>query len=167
MTEKKELTDFEKLVAVLEKGVCTEAPASLNVRFFIGEYSFQLTLRGAMGSEVLTKVPDILDIIAKMGGKPRPFVAEYPRIEPDRVPEYEEPDDEAPVEQPRAGWCEVHGCEMKRYEKGGQHWYSPSTVKNNKQAWCSDGRVEGVGVTRGGSDVLQGIGEGSLCLQWR
>lgn len=88
----------------------TEAPASWNVRYNLGGYDCQLTLRGDNGAEVLTRSQAALKWLIDNGAQPTTH---------------------APANGNGNGHaetdikvCELHDAEMKRHEKDGQVWYS-------------------------------------------
>ena len=88
----------------------TEAPASWNVRYNLGGYDCQLTLRGDNGSEVLTKAQAALKWLSENGAQAAPS---HNGNGNGHAPEL------APMEV-----CTIHDAEMKKHEKDGQVWYS-------------------------------------------
>ena len=87
-----------------------EAPASWNVRYTLGGYDCQLTLRGDNGSEVLIKATAALKWLTDNGANP--------------TPSHNGNGDGHTTDQPDMKVCELHNAEMKLHTKDGASWYS-------------------------------------------
>jgi hypothetical protein len=88
-----------------------EAPASANVKLWIGGKEVMLTLRGVDEAEVLDRVAKVIARYAEAPPTSQPFAhAGGHRSQP-------------PVSQDE-GWCTIHDTAMRRVTKGGRSWLS-------------------------------------------
>ncbi|MBV6452075.1 MAG: hypothetical protein MHPDNHAH_02826 [Anaerolineales bacterium] len=99
--------------------VFTEAPASWNTRYVTPEgFACQITIRGESGRDLLEKAGVALSFLLEHGYKPE--------------------DTHRPIRNnataSKSGkWCELHECELKRFEKDGKIWFSH---KASDGSWC-------------------------------
>jgi len=98
----------------------TEAPASCNVKFNWRGFDTMLTLRDTSGKALLDKMGAVLDTLEKLGAEP----TGYRSNGQSREKQNGEND---------PGFCQVHQCAMKRWEKDGRVWYSH---KSPDGSWC-------------------------------
>ncbi len=141
----------------IETGM-SEAPYSVN---FLARnpngFEMQFTLR-ATGEDVLfERVESLTARLLQSGFEPigrsysrsdsRPPVAakvsEAPKAEPPPVPEAPLFEDawtggeiDAEVPQDSPSWCSIHNVEMRRYERGGEVWYSHRVQGDRGEYWC-------------------------------
>lgn len=112
-----------------------EAPASWNTKYITPEgFECQLTLRGDTGQELLEKAQAAVSLLQKHGCAP--FV--NTRFTP-RQPAGDSTGSAAGGNGAKAngengnGWCAIHQCEMKRWEKNGRVWFS----HRFGDGWCN------------------------------
>ena len=124
-----------------EATLFNEAPASWNTRYVDPNgFECQITLRGETGSELLEKAASAIAYLLKNNCIPYVYrQAARPNTEAKSEPaksngssgtdtshgtnsHYSEP-----------GWCPIHQCEMKRWDKNGRVWYSHKVDGQ----WCS------------------------------
>jgi hypothetical protein len=100
---------------------CTESPASWNTRYVTPEgFTCQITIRGDNGKDLLEKAGIALSYLIEHGFTP----------------------DQKPNHRNNGGGkqCPIHQCQMKRYEKDGQVWFSHKT---NDGMWCRGRKKSG------------------------
>jgi hypothetical protein len=93
-----------------------EAPASWNTRYITPDgFECQLTIRGEKGAEVLEKANAAIAYLLKNDCQPYKFHRNgYGAKKPNNKATGNNND----------GFCPIHQCQMKRYEKNGAIWYS-------------------------------------------
>jgi hypothetical protein len=105
----------------------TEAPASWNVRYNLGGYDCQLTLRGENGTELLTRAQAALKWLSENGAQATPSKPTngngHANGKPQEAPKLDNG-------QPDPAWCTIHGEAMSRREKDGKVWYSHKIGEN-------------------------------------
>ena len=109
-----------------------EAPASWNTKYITPDgFECQLTLRGNTGQEVLDKAHGALAFLDQAGCKPISNGRAYTHAPVDNI---------APPKSngngsngDGRGWCPIHQCQMKRWEKDGRVWFSHKAGDQ----WCT------------------------------
>ena len=92
----------------------TESPASWNTRYVtLQGFVCQITIRGENGKDLLEKADIALNYLTEHGYNPDT---------------YQRPKGNGATKQ-----CPIHQCQMKRYEKEGQTWFSH---KLDNGSWC-------------------------------
>jgi hypothetical protein len=89
----------------------------MNCYVTIGGYKVQVTLRGDNEQQLLLR----------MGAFLSQFPPPTPPAEPPQAPAQPA---EAPVPE---GWCHLHDCEMRRWEKDSRVWLSHKLADDT---WC-------------------------------
>ena len=124
---------------------CTEAPASWNTRYITSDgFECQLTLRGETGQEVLEKAQAALAYLIKNGFAPQVhYRNSYTRSAGNETAVTGSDGNGHTPESANGngngngnsdhGWCAIHQCEMKRWDKDGRVWYSHKAG----DTWCS------------------------------
>ena len=108
----------------------TEAPASWNTRYISPEgFECQLTLRGETGQELLDKAQGAITHLLNTGCKPYSYHKSNAQSQNSNV----QSGNGANGSTGDQGWCPIHQCSMKRWEKNGRAWFSH---KFNGD-WCS------------------------------
>ena len=106
----------------------SEAPASWNTRYISPEgFECQITLRGENGSELLEKVNNAIAYLLEHGCTPYAYRSTFRKTEEAKNGNGSNGTDTSPA------WCPIHQCEMKRWEKDGQIWYSHKVDGQ----WCN------------------------------
>ena len=120
---------------------CSEAPASWNTRYITPEgFECQITLRADTGQEVLEKAQGAITFLLKSGCAPC-WNGKHMTSANHEQPQYTDPatvpDNGNGNNGHERGWCPIHQCEMKRWDKDGRTWYSHKVGDQ----WCS-GKVK-------------------------
>jgi hypothetical protein len=98
----------------------TEAPASWNTRYVTPEgFVCQITVRGENGRDLLEKAGIALTFLLEHDYKPEANNNRHHRHNNKG--------------QQGGKLCPIHRCEMKRFEKDGNAWFSHKTDDGN---WC-------------------------------
>lgn len=98
-----------------------EAPASWNTRYITPQgFACQITIRGENGKDLLEKASIALSYLLEHGYKPEEF------HRPSR-------NNNTASQSQSGGWCAIHQCELKRFEKDGRVWFSHKAPDGN---WC-------------------------------
>ncbi len=102
----------------LAENGCTEAPASLNIRYRLCGYDCMLTLRDSSGRDLLAKLSPVLDALDGMGATPNVG--------------HQNGNGHAETKP-----CPVHPGEMLvKHAKNGQTWWSHQLADGT---WCRGG----------------------------
>jgi hypothetical protein len=117
----------------------SEAPASWNTRYLDPHgFECQITLRCDTGQELLEKAASAIAYLLKNGCLP--YVYRSPQRPVNAAPaDAKNGNDQSNGTNgnngtnANPGWCPIHQCEMKRWDKDGRVWYSHKV--DNK--WCS------------------------------
>jgi len=88
---------------------CTEAPASLTIRFAIRDFDTLLSLRDVSGRALLDKLGPVLDKLAELGATPAGNGNGHGN---------------GAGHGAETRVCPIHNAEMRKREKDGQVWYS-------------------------------------------
>ncbi len=107
-----------------------ESPASWNTRYITPDgFTCQLTLRADTGKDLLDRANSALSFLREQGNIP--FYG-YTRDNGNHESQHQE---NGAGNQPMTdrAFCQIHSCEMKRYEKDGRVWYSHKTP----EGWCN------------------------------
>jgi hypothetical protein len=92
----------------------TEAPASWNTRYITPEgFVCQITIRGENGKDLLDKAGIALVYLLTHGFTPEQKLNHN--------------------NKGQGNICQIHRCEMKRFEKDGRAWFSHKTEDGK---WC-------------------------------
>ena len=93
-----------------------EAPASWNTRYTTPEgFTCQITIRGENGRDLLEKAGVAMSYLIEHG------------YQPEQKPNHYNNHGSSGKQ------CPIHQCQMKRYEKDGQVWFSHKTEDGK---WC-------------------------------
>ena len=110
-----------------------EAPASWNTKYVDPNgFECQITLRGETGSDLLEKAANAINYLLKNGCTPYVFYRNGSQ-KPATKTEESKKEDATPDGKDNPAWCPIHQCEMKRWDKNGQVWYSHKADGE----WCS------------------------------
>lgn len=111
-----------------------EAPASWNTRYIDPNgFECQITLRGETGSQLLEKVASAISYLLENGCIP--YVYRMPQRQSDATNNKDQSNGTNGSNGSNAtpAWCQIHQCEMKRWDKNGRVWYSHKVDGK----WCS------------------------------
>ena len=116
---------------------CTEAPASWNTRYItLDGFECQLTLRADTGQDVLEKAQAAISFLLKSGCTPS-FNRNLQHITTPEAAQHTPGTNGNNGNGHDRGWCPIHDCEMRRWEKDGRVWFSHKAGDE----WCS-GKVK-------------------------
>jgi hypothetical protein len=118
-----------------------EAPASWNTRYLDPNgFECQITLRSETGVELLEKAASAIAYLLKNNCIPYVYrQAARPTTETKSEPAKSNGANGADASHgtnshyAEPGWCPIHQCEMKRWDKNGRVWYSHKVDGQ----WCS------------------------------
>jgi len=97
----------------------TESPASWNTRYVTPEgFVCQITIRGENGKDLLEKADIALNYLTQQGYHPDTYQRHNGH--------------KGNSNNGQGKQCQIHHCQMKRYEKDGKTWYSHRT----DSGWC-------------------------------
>lgn len=112
----------------------SEAPASWNTRYLDPNgFECQITLRGESGSELLERAASAIAYLLKNGCTPYVYARGGVTRKNNGAPAAKNGDEKAGEMPDSSGWCSIHQCEMKRWEKDGRIWYSHKV----DGVWCT------------------------------
>jgi hypothetical protein len=109
----------------------TEAPASWNTRYLDPSgFECRLTLRGETGHELLERAQGAITFLLNNGCTPCPkngFHASEGHTAASSQPSNGSGNGQG------SGWCPIHNCQMKKWEKDGRVWFSHQV----NGEWCT------------------------------
>jgi len=110
-----------------------EAPASWNTRYIDSNgFECQITLRGDSGSELLEKATNAINYLLKNSCTPYTYYRNGSRQVESKSDENKKVEVNSNGKDNPA-WCQIHQCEMKKWDKNGRVWYSHKVDGE----WCS------------------------------
>jgi hypothetical protein len=102
----------------------SEAPASWNTRYVTPDgFECQLTIRGEKGAEVLEKANAAIAYLLKHDCQPYSYSRNAYRTNKAST-KPTNGDNPGSNGNKDKGFCPIHECEMKRWERDGRVWYS-------------------------------------------
>jgi hypothetical protein len=110
-----------------------EARASFTVKFVDANgFESMLTLRGDNGLELLEKSSVAISYMVEHGATPLVGYRNGSRPIDNKTAENTTEEDKN-SDKDNPGWCPIHLCEMRRWEKNGRVWYSHKVDGK----WCA------------------------------
>jgi hypothetical protein len=107
-----------------------ESPASVNVKFWIDDYSVMLTMRSYKVSDVVKQLEYVIDLAKDKGWK-----STWDKGSDSPKNTYNKPQS-SPQAAPGTPTCSVHNRPMKKFDgKYGEFW--KCTAKTGDNEWCN------------------------------
>jgi hypothetical protein len=110
-----------------------EAKASWTVKY-IDTFGFEsmLTLRGDIGLELLEKASSAINYLVEHGCTPYVNYRSSSRYIENKTDENNK-EEANNSDKDNPGWCSIHDCQMKKWSKGDNVWFSHKT----HEGWCN------------------------------